>query len=35
VGSAEDETLAVDVDATLKRRADLRATRSAAIPFQT
>jgi N-methylhydantoinase B len=32
VGSAEDETLAVDVDATLQRRADLRAT---AIPLQT
>ena len=35
VGSAEDETLAVDVDATLRRRADLRATRAAAILLQT
>jgi len=35
VGSAEDETLTVDVDATLRRRADLRATRAAAIPLLT
>jgi N-methylhydantoinase B len=35
VGSAEDETLTVDVDATLRRRADLRATRAAAILLQT
>jgi hypothetical protein len=35
VGSAEDETLTIDVDATLQRRADLRATRAAAILLQT